>query len=138
MFHEHVIDVLHFQSRYCPLFHNHKVFRSGRIYVNVVRAVERRSDPHSVSGVERSFHLQLINRSVLLEITICDGTNLLLGNHCFPPDTKIYLLQSYFSRLDRVLDTQYFRVFLFGKSNIPNFDSEHSLSMDKCHYYSEQ
>jgi hypothetical protein len=93
----------------------YKVFCADRVYKNVTQgggALIVISQP--VSGIKRRFNSELINESVWIEIKIRDGSNLLIGNHYFPPDTKIDLLKSYFNRLESVFDTKNFCTFLIG------------------------
>jgi hypothetical protein len=54
-----------------------------------------------------------------MEIEILGGFNLLIGNHYFPPDMKFVFLQSYYSRLENVSDTQNFRVVFIGDVLLP-------------------
>jgi hypothetical protein len=92
----------------------------------------------SVSGIKCRFDVKLINVSVLVEIKIPHGCNLLIGNHYIPADTKFDFSQSYFNHLESILYTQNYCVVLIGDFNIPNFDWEHGLSVNNCDYYSKQ
>jgi hypothetical protein len=86
----------------------------------------------SVFGVKRRFNLEL--KLVWMEIKINYGFILVTGDHYFPPDIKVDILQSYFNHLD----TQNFHMALIGGFNVPNFDWEHGLSVSNCHYCSKQ
>jgi hypothetical protein len=53
---------------------------------------------------------------VWVEIPTADGISILIGKHCFPPDTKPEIITDYFRHLENTLDTINTHVILLGTS----------------------
>jgi hypothetical protein len=87
----------------------------------------------SFSSCKRRYDLELSYECVWLHIPILDAFNLLIGNHYFPLNMDIKVIENYFNLLENKLNSQNFRVVLLGDINVPGYDwvSGH------MHYYTK-
>jgi hypothetical protein len=64
-----------------------------------------------------------------------DGFSQLIGNYYFSPDTKVDILNNYFTFLEIALDTLNFLVLLLWDFNVPGLDWYSGLPSANCYYY---
>jgi hypothetical protein len=62
---------------------------------------------------------------------------LLIDNHYFAPDTKVGIINNYFSFSENSLDTLNYRVLLLGDFNAPGFDWNIGSPSQNCHFYTK-
>jgi hypothetical protein len=119
---------------------NYFVFRADRDYTDskltrgggVLTAVHR-----SLSTCKRRYELELTYKCVWIVIPIPDGFNLLVGNHCFPPNMVNKVIENCFNSLENKLITQNFRVVLLGDFTVPGYDWVSDLPHAYTHYYTK-
>lgn len=85
----------------------------------------------------RRYDLENTAECVWIEIKMNDGINLLIGNHYFPPDTELRILTSYLDFLVKKLDTQNYRILLFGDFNAPGMNWTTGCCPNTTYYYSK-
>jgi hypothetical protein len=91
----------------------------------------------TVFGVKRKPDLESFHESVWVEIILSDGRNLLVGDDCFAPDTKVDIINNFFNFLENSLDTLNYRVLFLGDFNVPCFDWNNDSPSPNCHFYTK-
>jgi hypothetical protein len=114
---------------------NYFVFHADRVYTDsditrggdILTAVH-----HSFSGCRRKYDLELAS-----EIPILGGFNLHVGNHYFPPNTDVKVIESCFNSVETNLNPQKFHVVLLGDFNVLGYDWVNGFPQANSHYYTK-
>jgi exonuclease III len=119
---------------------SYSVFRTDRDYLN----------PHTtrgggvliivsnlLQGVMRGHDLETAKEFVWVDIPVSDSFNLLvlIGNHYFPPDCNVTIIDSYLKFLEQNLKAHEYRVIMVGDFNIPNYDRINGAPLPDSRYY---
>jgi hypothetical protein len=103
----------------------YSVFRADRDYSNsnttrgggVLIAVT-----NLLKGIKRRHDLETTTESVWFEIPGSDNVNLLIGNHYFPSDCSVTIIDNYLNSLERNLNAYQYRVIILSDFNTQNYD----------------
>jgi hypothetical protein len=74
---------------------------------------------------------------VWVEIPVHDNYSLLIGNHYFPPDCDVKIIEVYLNFSEHNLSAHLYRVIILGDFTVPKYDWINGTPLPNCHYYSK-
>jgi hypothetical protein len=88
-------------------------------------------------GVKRRYDLETADEFVWVEIPVHDNYSLLIGNHYFPPDCDVKIIEDYLNYLEHNLSTHLHRVIILDDFNVLKYDWINDTPLPNRHYYSK-
>jgi hypothetical protein len=81
--------------------------------------------------------LETTTECVWIKIPVSDNVNRPIGNHYFPPDCNVTIIDNYLNSLEGNLNAHQHRVIILGDFNTPNYDWINGAPFPNSFYYNK-